>query len=121
MFHSFRAFFGTGLSYVLFVTVQPVFSSHFTWAQYNHNFQRGRYPAKWGGDSIVYRYLIPYHYKSSSKYPLVVTLHGLGERGTDNDLQAITILFCNVLGRQHFAGGLSLLCNCAAMPGSRHG
>lgn len=39
------------------------------------------------GDSLPYRLLKPAKYDSSVKYPLVVLLHGAGERGNDNKSQ----------------------------------
>ena len=76
-----------GLFLFLFITIKPGYSAHLTWAQYKQNFQKGRYPAAWGGDSIVFRFLLPYNYNPSQKYPLVLTLHGMGERGTDDTAQ----------------------------------
>jgi pimeloyl-ACP methyl ester carboxylesterase len=38
------------------------------------------------GDSIPYRLLVPENYDASKAYPLVVFLHGAGERGQNNDL-----------------------------------
>lgn len=38
------------------------------------------------GDSIPYRLLVPENYDASNDYPLVVFLHGAGERGQNNDL-----------------------------------
>jgi poly(3-hydroxybutyrate) depolymerase len=35
-------------------------------------------------DSLPYRFFIPEQYDSTKKYPLVLTLHGAGERGNDN-------------------------------------
>jgi predicted peptidase len=37
-----------------------------------------------GNDSLQYRMLLPRDYDSSKKYPLVLFLHGAGERGNDN-------------------------------------
>ena len=37
-----------------------------------------------GNDSLPYRMLLPRDYDSSKKYPLVLFLHGSGERGNDN-------------------------------------
>ncbi|MES2646952.1 MAG: alpha/beta hydrolase-fold protein [Bacteroidota bacterium] len=37
-----------------------------------------------GNDSMQYRMLLPRDYDSSKKYPLVLFLHGAGERGNDN-------------------------------------
>ncbi|MFA5831879.1 MAG: T9SS type A sorting domain-containing protein [Bacteroidota bacterium] len=39
------------------------------------------------GVTIPYRLFIPDHYSTSKKFPIVLTLHGSGQRGTDNLLQ----------------------------------
>jgi predicted peptidase len=39
------------------------------------------------GDSIPYRLLLPDHYDANQSYPLVLFLHGAGERGNDNEAQ----------------------------------
>lgn len=39
------------------------------------------------GDTLPYRILFPEGYDKSKKYPLVLFLHGGGERGTDNEKQ----------------------------------
>lgn len=39
------------------------------------------------GTSINYRYLQPENVKSGKKYPLIIFMHGLGERGNDNERQ----------------------------------
>src|SRR5262245_17440339 len=40
------------------------------------------------GDTLRYRILVPAHNSSSKKkYPLVIFLHGAGERGGDNEKQ----------------------------------
>ncbi|UII76566.1 dienelactone hydrolase family protein [Flagellimonas sp. HMM57] len=41
------------------------------------------------GDSLPYRMLLPKDYDASKKYPLIVLLHGSGERGNDNESQLI--------------------------------
>ena len=35
-------------------------------------------------DSLQYRFFVPEQYDSTKKYPLVLALHGSGERGDDN-------------------------------------
>jgi predicted peptidase len=42
-----------------------------------------------GADSMPYRLLLPLQYDAAKKYPLVVFLHGSGERGKDNEAQLI--------------------------------
>ena len=39
------------------------------------------------GDSLLYRIMYPVDYDTSRSYPLVIFLHGAGERGADNELQ----------------------------------
>lgn len=41
------------------------------------------------GDSLPYRILLPENYDASKKYPLVLFLHGSGERGNDNEKQLV--------------------------------
>lgn len=41
------------------------------------------------GNVISYRYLEPRKVKKNKKYPLIVFLHGSGERGSDNKLQLV--------------------------------
>lgn len=40
-----------------------------------------------GDDTLTYRILLPTEYDGSQAYPLLLFLHGSGERGTDNHLQ----------------------------------
>lgn len=39
------------------------------------------------GHTLPYRILYPKNYTSKNKYPIVLFLHGAGERGTDNEIQ----------------------------------
>lgn len=41
------------------------------------------------GDSIPYRLLLPKDFDASKKYPLLLFLHGSGERGNDNEAQLV--------------------------------
>jgi len=41
------------------------------------------------GDTLPYRLLLPKDYDASKKYPLILFLHGSGERGSDNELQLV--------------------------------
>ena len=36
------------------------------------------------GDTLPYRILLPENYDASERYPLIIVLHGAGERGNDN-------------------------------------
>ena len=40
-------------------------------------------------DTLPYRMLLPEHYDAHKKYPLIIFLHGSGERGNDNEKQLI--------------------------------
>ncbi len=40
-------------------------------------------------DTLPYRILLPLDYDASKKYPLILMLHGAGERGNDNESQLV--------------------------------
>ncbi|MHB1178295.1 MAG: carboxylesterase family protein [Daejeonella sp.] len=40
-----------------------------------------------GGDTLLYRLLLPENFDPSKKYPVLLFLHGAGERGNDNEAQ----------------------------------
>ena len=42
-----------------------------------------------GKDTLPYRYLQPLELEKDKKYPVIIILHGTGERGTDNKLQLV--------------------------------
>ncbi|MBQ1929448.1 MAG: phospholipase, partial [Bacteroidales bacterium] len=50
-------------------------------------FQKGEFISKSTGDTLLYRYLVPENIQKGKKYPLVIFLHGSGERGNDNKAQ----------------------------------
>jgi predicted peptidase len=69
-------------SLILFVVlVFPAFVS----AQNKSAFDRGSYIAK--GDTLPYRILFPQDFDPTKKYPLIMVLHGAGERGSDNEAE----------------------------------
>lgn len=39
------------------------------------------------GDTLLYRILLPPNYENNKEYPLILFLHGAGERGNDNEKQ----------------------------------
>ena len=51
-------------------------------------FEKKVFTTKDGG-KLNYRYLAPVAPKTGEKYPLVIFLHGGGERGDDNTLQLL--------------------------------
>lgn len=56
------------------------------------------------GDSLLYRQLEPQFIEANTKYPLVLFLHGAGERGNDNELQLIhgANMFANPVNRDDY-------------------
>jgi predicted peptidase len=65
------------------------------------------YQKKWfvqNNDSLPYRLLLPQNFQSSKRYPLILVLHGAGERGADNEKQLKygATLFLNDTVRKEF-------------------
>jgi predicted peptidase len=87
------------LAVILFVFLVP--ASLF--AQGNSSFDRGSYIAK--GDTLPYRILFPQNFDPTKKYPLILVLHGAGERGNNNESQLIygTKLFLKDTIREKYA------------------
>ncbi|NJM25304.1 MAG: prolyl oligopeptidase family serine peptidase [Bacteroidia bacterium] len=56
------------------------------------------------GDSLRYRILYPENFESTKKYPLVLFMHGAGERGNDNEKQLThgADLFLSPANRKQF-------------------
>ncbi|MBK0381250.1 carboxylesterase family protein [Mucilaginibacter segetis] len=57
----------------------------FVHAQDNSAFERGMYASK--HDTLPYRILFPEKFDPTQQYPLLIVLHGAGERGNDNKAQ----------------------------------
>jgi len=55
-------------------------------------------------DSLPYRLLLPKNFDYAKKYPLIIFLHGAGERGNDNELQLVhgKDLFINMNKNNNF-------------------
>jgi predicted peptidase len=54
-------------------------------AQHTNAFSKEQFTQS--GDTLLYRLLEPQHFDSNKKYPLILFLHGAGERGSDNEKQ----------------------------------
>ena len=56
------------------------------------------------GDTLNYRVLLPENYDSKKQYPLVLFLHGAGERGSDNNAQLFhgSKMFTNPVNREKY-------------------
>jgi len=72
-------------------------------AQDNKAFEKGSFSSK--GYTLPYRILFPDHFDPQKKYPLILVLHGAGERGDDNEAQLKygTKLFLNDTIRSKYA------------------
>ena len=55
-------------------------------------------------DTLQYRMLLPKNFSSDKQYPVVLFLHGAGERGNDNESQLVhgSKLFTNEINRDSF-------------------
>lgn len=65
------------------------------------------FEARWfnrNGDTLPYRILLPVDYDAAKKYPLILVLHGAGERRNDNRAQLVhgSKLFLNDTIRKEF-------------------
>ncbi|WP_207512408.1 dienelactone hydrolase family protein [Longitalea luteola] len=71
-------------------------------AQLNDAYEKKEFIS--GNDTLRYRVLYPIDYKASKKYPLIVFLHGSGERGSNNEAQLKHggSLFADSANRQKF-------------------
>ncbi|GAA5035276.1 phospholipase [Marivirga lumbricoides] len=74
--------------------------SSFLQAQDKEAFKREIYIK--GKDSLNYRILYPENFSAEKKYPLLLFLHGAGERGSDNEKQLVhgSKLFLDAQNRQ---------------------
>ena len=72
-----------------------------SWAQ--ENYQKKEFVSSFG-DSLSYRLLRPENEQAGSKYPLVLFLHGAGERGSDNEKQLThgAQMFLNPVNREKY-------------------
>lgn len=54
-------------------------------AQIHDSFQGRAYQST--GVNMVYRLFVPKNYDAKRKYPMLVAMHGVGEKGNDNNIQ----------------------------------
>ena len=68
----------------------------------NELYQKKDFVSK--GDTLHYRVLFPDNYDKGKSYPLVLFLHGAGERGNDNEKQLThgAVLFSDVKTRTDY-------------------
>lgn len=69
------------------ITIFCLFSFSWLIAQETAPYLKKTYVA--GGDTLPYRILYPESYDAGKSYPLVLFLHGAGERGKDNEKQLV--------------------------------
>lgn len=80
-----------------------LFLSHFSYSQDLSLFQKKEFTSP-EGKKLLYRILYPKEYNQSKKYPLILVLHGAGERGNDNEKQLVhgSKLFLDSVVREKF-------------------
>lgn len=71
----------------LSIIIAFLFAGFFAKAQDKSLFKKEIYVS--GNDTLPYRILLPLNYDASKKYPLILVLHGAGERGNDNEAQLV--------------------------------
>lgn len=83
------SFSAAGLQSTCAATYPP--DSSFLWGNGSVNLPavatQTEYQTTMTGTGLPYRLLLPANYNASIKYPVVIFLHGMGERGTDNTSQ----------------------------------
>jgi predicted peptidase len=84
------------ISAVLFL----VFIQNINFVEAQNEYVKKSYSNK-DGQVLPYRILYPENYNKENKYPLVLVLHGAGERGSDNESQLVhgSKLFLDSLNR----------------------
>lgn len=75
----FKLRLGGWITFILTIAISQTFS------QVHKSMQDRSYTS--GSTTIKYRLFVPANYDVSKKYPLIVTMHGVGERGNDNTRQ----------------------------------
>ena len=86
---------------VILITIIALISSYL-YSQ--ESYQAAEYTSPNTGLTLKYRYLTPQKTKNGKKYPLVIFLHGSGERGSDNQAQLFhgSGMFLNPVNREKY-------------------
>lgn len=71
--------------YAILISVFLIVACRPVRAQQTINYTKAVYVS--GKDTLPYRLLYPLHYDQHKKYPIVLFLHGAGQRGNDNERQ----------------------------------
>lgn len=86
----------------IILLIAMLFSTSALWGQ--EGYLKGEFVSPNTSDTLKYRYLTPENQKSGKKYPLVIFLHGSGERGSDNEAQLMHggQMFLNPVNREKY-------------------
>ncbi|MEL6252106.1 MAG: prolyl oligopeptidase family serine peptidase [Bacteroidota bacterium] len=79
------------MSKYLTILLSLMFSAHFSMAQLYDLFKAETYKDG-GGNQLLYRFLQPDEMAEGEKYPLIIFLHGAGERGDNNRAQLVHVM-----------------------------
>lgn len=71
--------------FLLFTVLTLLFFPFWLTAESSASYERRNFIAKEG--RLSYRILFPQNFNRTQRYPLILVLHGAGERGNDNELQ----------------------------------
>lgn len=84
--------------------ISLMFCTLLGYSQEGENFLKGEFISKATGDTLLYRYLTPQNPQKGKKYPIVIFLHGSGERGNDNQAQLFhgSGQFLNPVNRENY-------------------
>lgn len=75
----------TNFKTIIYSVVILLLSSFKLLAQHQEHYSQEQFIS--GNDSLNYRALLPKNFEATKKYPVVLFLHGAGERGSDNTKQ----------------------------------
>jgi len=86
----------------IYLLILLISASNFSAAQESPSYSKELYTSQ--NDTLPYRLLLPKNYKKNKKYPLLIFLHGSGERGNDNEAQLVhgSTLFLDQKVRDEF-------------------